>query len=264
LALITTIIVFKGFAIAAIVTGLYAWYQHVELGIDRAHGIITNPIYYGGIVLLLSFFSLFALKVIHNPLLRILLVTGFVFGMYASIVSGSRGGWITLPTVLLLFMTYNIWNISLQRRLFILVAALILMFGIYQSDNLPVKQRVNVAISGVSDYFSEGKMSSVGYRLEMWKASYLSARDNNFLGSGENSYSPEIKRLSQEGRINKGLVHFVDPHSQYFNTLLDQGIIGVFSLFLIFLIPLKMLSNNLKDHDQPHVITMFLLILLGS
>jgi O-antigen ligase len=142
------------------------------------------------------------------------------------------------------------------------------IFGVYQSDNLPVKQRVDTAIDQASNYLSDNKqghfLSSIGLRLEMWKASYLSAKDNNFLGSGENSYRPEIQRLVQEGKVHKSLVRFVDPHSQYFNTLLDQGIIGLFSLFLIFLIPLKVLLNNLKDHSQSQISVMFSSVLLLS
>jgi O-antigen ligase len=261
-------IVLIGAATGGIVTGIVAWYEYYYLSYLMAEGVTGNHIYFGEIALLLSIFSLFGLKVIQNYLLRVFLVIGVIFGIYATLVSGSRGGWIALPTILLLFMVYNIWNLSLQRRLLASVVMAMVIFGVYQSDNLPVKQRVDTAIDQASNYLSDNKqghfLSSIGLRLEMWKASYLSAKDNNFLGSGENSYRPEIQRLVQEGKVHKSLVRFVDPHSQYFNTLLDQGIIGLFSLFLIFLIPLKVLLNNLKDHSQSHISVMFSSVLLLS
>ena len=261
-------IVLIGAATGGIVTGVVAWYEYYYLSYLMAEGMTGNHIYFGEIALLLSIFSLFGLKVIQNYLLRVFLVIGVIFGIYATLVSGSRGGWIALPTILLLFMVYNIWNLSLQRRLLASVVMAMVIFGVYQSDNLPVKQRVDTAIDQASNYLSDNKqghfLSSIGLRLEMWKASYLSAKDNNFLGSGENSYRPEIQRLVQEGKVHKSLVRFVDPHSQYFNTLLDQGIIGLFSLFLIFLIPLKVLLNNLKDHSQSHISVMFSSVLLLS
>jgi O-antigen ligase len=92
----------------------------------------------------------------------------------------------------------------------------------------------------------------------------LIAKDHNFLGAGENSFKSEVKRLVQEDKVHKSLKSFVDPHSQYFNTLLDQGIIGFSSLLLIFFIPLKVLLNNLKNKNQSHVSAMFSSIILLS
>jgi O-antigen ligase len=128
----------------------------------------------------------------------------------------------------------------------------VVLAGTYHSPDLIVKQRLDKAIEQVSDYYTDNRMSSVGYRLEMWKASYLSAIDHNFLGAGENSFRPEVKRLAKEGRVHESLNRFVDPHSQYFNALLDQGFLGVISLLLISFIPLKILLSNLKDTNQSH------------
>ena len=128
---------------------------------------------------------------------------------------------------------------------------------VYHSPDLIVKQRVDSAIAQFSDYYTDHKMSSVGYRLEMWKASYLSAEGHNFLGAGENGFRSEVARLAKEGEVHEGLQQFVDPHSQYFNSLLDQGGIGVFSLLLIFIIPLKILLSNLKDNNESHTSAMF-------
>jgi len=161
-------------------------------------------------------------------------------------------------------MSYNIWNIALWKRLLGSIMMVVILFGVYNSPELTVKQRVDITIDEVVSYYSDGRMSSIGYRLEMWKASYLSARDHNFLGAGENSFKSEMKRLAQEDKVHKSLQNFVDPHSQYFNTLLDQGIIGFSSLLLIFFIPLKVLLNNLKDRSQSHTSVMFSSVLLLS
>jgi O-antigen ligase len=154
-------------------------------------------------------------------------------------------------------MSYNIWNIALWKRLLSLVLIVVVLVGAYHSPDLIVKQRLDKAIEQVSDYYTDNRMSSVGHRLEMWKASYLSAIDHNFLGAGENSFRPEVKRLAKEGRVHESLHQFVDPHSQYFNALLDQGFLGVISLLLISLIPLKILSSNLKGTNQSHESALF-------
>jgi O-antigen ligase len=257
-------IVLIGAAIGGIFSGVIAWYEYYYLSYSMAEGVAGSHIYFGEIALLLSIFSVFGLTTVKGYSIKLLLVVGFIFGGYAMLISGSRGGWITLPTILILFMSYNIWNIALWKRLLGSIMVVVILFSAYHSPELPVKQRVDLAINEVVSYYSDSEMSSIGYRLEMWKASYLSAKDGNFLGNGENGYRSEVKRLVQEGRVDKSLIRFVDPHSQYFNTLLDQGVIGVLSLLLIFFIPLKVLFNNLKNQKQSHVSAMFSSIILLS
>jgi len=257
-------IVLVGAAIGGIFSGVIAWNEYYYLSYSMAEGIAGNHIYFGEIALLLSILSIFGLTFVKSYSIKLLLVAGFIFGGYAMLISGSRGGWIALPTILILLMSYNIWNIALWKRLLGSIMVVVILFSAYHSPELPVKQRVDLAINEVVSYYSDSEMSSIGYRLEMWKASYLSAKDGNFLGNGENSYRSEVKRLVQEGRVDKSLIRFVDPHSQYFNTLLDQGVIGVLSLLLIFFIPLKVLFNNLKNQKQSHVSAMFSSIILLS
>ncbi len=257
-------IVLIGAAIGGIFSGVIAWYEYYYLSYSMAEGVAGNHIYFGEIALLLSTLSVFGLMAVKGYPIKLLLVAGFIFGGYAMLISGSRGGWITLPTILILFMSYNIWNIALWKRLLGSIMMVVILFSAYHSPELLVKQRVDISIDEVVNYYSDNKMSSIGHRLEMWRASYLSAKDHNFLGAGENSFKSEMKRLTQEGKVHKSLQYFVDPHSQYFNTLLDQGIIGLASLLLIFFIPLKVLFNNIKNKNQSHVSAMFSSIILLS
>ena len=74
-------IVLIGVAIAAIVTGIYAWYQHVELGASRSHGI-SNPIYYGDIALLIFIFCISGALSIKGVLFKsFLFVSAFLHYM---------------------------------------------------------------------------------------------------------------------------------------------------------------------------------------
>jgi len=249
-------IVLIAVAIAAIVTGIYAWYQYVDLNMGRARGI-SNPIYYGDIAMMIFLFCSIGVLSVKSTWLKLLLIVSTIFALYAVLTSGTRGGWIAFPTLILLYISYNLWNVALWKRLLISILLAAVLVGTYHSSDSIVNQRVNQTIEHLSDYYTDNKMSSIGFRLEMWRASYLSAKDHDFLGAGENSFKPEVQRLVKEGKVHKGIQQFVDPHSQYFNSLLDQGIIGLVSLLLIFIIPLKVLLNNLKDHNQSHVSTMF-------
>lgn len=254
-------IVLAGFAIGAIVTGIYAWYQHVELGLARAHGI-TNAVYYGDIVMLFFLFCVYGALVVKNIGFRLFLFIAAIFGLYAAIVSGTRGGWITLPSMLILLLTYNVWKVSLLKRLSVSILFLIIMIGVYQSPSTGVQARVNLTIENVSKYFSEGKMSSIGYRLEMWKTSWLIAKNDNFLGNGPNDYRSSAQIIVDTGQVHKGVAQFAGPHNQYVESMVNEGVFGLISLLAIFFIPMRIALKNLQDPKSLHISAMFVLTIL--
>jgi len=254
-------IVLVGFAIGAIVTGIYAWYQYVELGLARAHRI-TNVIYYGDIVMLFFIFCGYGALIAKNIWFRLFLFIAAIFGLYAALVSGTRGGWVTLPSVLILLLTYNVWNISLLKRLSASILLLLILVSVYQSPNMGVQARVNQTIENVSKYFSEGKMSSIGYRLEMWKTSWLIAKNDNFLGNGPDDYRSSAQKIVDTGQVHKSVTRFAGPHNQYFESMVNEGVFGLVSLLAIFFIPMRIILKNLHDPKSRHISAILVLTIL--
>jgi O-antigen ligase len=244
-------IVLIGAAIATIVTGLYAWYQYVELGI-RVHGI-TNAVYYGDIVTILFVLSVYGILQAKNTWVRFLMFIAAIFGLYAALLSGTRGSWITIPSLMILLFTYNVWNISLFKRVLATILFLIILVGVYQAPSSGVKNKVNQTIENVSAYFSEHKMSSIGHRLEMWKTSWLIAKNDNFLGNGPDDYRSSAQKIVDTGQVNKGIARFAGPHNQYFESLVNEGIFGLISLFAIFFIPIRIALKILQDPKSKRI-----------
>lgn len=82
---------------------------------DGRFGIATlDLIHFGNFELMLGMMSLLSLDwTKHDALwLRIFKVIGFFAGIYASIMSGSRGGWIALPLFLLIYLYFRFGKIS--------------------------------------------------------------------------------------------------------------------------------------------------------
>ena len=254
-------IVLAGFAIGAIVTGIYAWYQHVELGLTRAHGI-TNAVYYGDIVMLFFIFCVYGILIAKNIGFRLFFFIAAIFGLYAALASGTRGGWVTLPSILILLLTYNVWKISLLKRLSASILVLLILVGAYQSPNMGVQVRANQTIENVSKYFSEGKMSSIGSRLEMWKTSWFIAKNDNFLGNGPDDYRTSAQKIVDTGQVHKSVTRFAGPHNQYFESLVNEGAFGLMSLLAIFFIPIRIMLKNLRDPKSQHISAMFVLTIL--
>jgi O-antigen ligase len=196
---------------------------------------------------------------------RGVLLIAVIVGFYAVLVSGSRGGWVAIPAIAILFFSIKASGPSFWKKTISLSVLAAILYIAYQSPNLPVKSRVDAAISNVTAYYQEGKVNtSSGFRLEMWKAAWLMTEDSNFLGVGEAQYHANLEKLIKEEKVDKRLDYFSAPHSQYFNSLSEQGVIGLISLFLMMLIPLKTALRKIKENKEGKSPALFVAILIIS
>ena len=237
--------IFFGSILGAIVAGGYSWYQYEHLNLSMSLGVANNHIFFGQVALILTMFS-FCSAVVSKKTINIFLsVVGALCGLYAVIVSGSRGGWLAIPAIFLFLFSANVWHVS---KLKIVVVAVLLFFtsiGVYNIDKLPVKSRVDRVFTEVDLYFTKDNVqTSVGSRLEMWKGAFLIAKDSNFLGVGENNYISARQKLKDDGRVNQKMLHW-DPHNLYLNILAKQGVFGLLALLSIMLVRLSWLSKRL-------------------
>jgi O-antigen ligase len=251
-------------AIGSILAGIYAYYQHTILGANMAEGF-TSHIYFGQVALILTLFSLVGVMMNKKLWIKGVLLMAVVMGFYAVIVSGSRGGWVAIPAIAILFSSIKTSKPSFWKKTISLSVLAAILYIAYQSPNLPVKSRVDAAISNVTAYYQEDKVdNSSGFRLEMWKAAWLMTKDSNFLGVGEAQYHGHVIRLIKDDKVDKRLDYFSAPHSQYFNSLSEQGMIGLLSLFLMMLIPLRMGIDNIRENRQAKFTGLFVSVLIVS
>jgi O-antigen ligase len=236
--------VFIGSILGAIVAGGYSWYQYEHLNLSMSLGVANNHIFFGQVALILTMFSFCSAVVSKKTINTLLSVVGVLCGLYAVIVSGSRGGWLAIPAIFLFLFSANVWHVS---KLKIVVVAVLLFFtsiGVYNIDKLPVKSRVDRVFTEVDLYFTKDNVQpSVGSRLEMWKGAFLIAKDSNFLGVGESNYDSAQQKLRDDGRVNQKMLRW-DPHNLYLNVAAKQGIFGLLALLSIMLVPLRLFFKD--------------------
>jgi len=256
--------IWVGSAIGSVLAGIYAYYQHTILGNSMAEGF-TSHIYFGQMALILTLFSFIGLLMNKKLWVRGVLLIAVIVGFYAVISSGSRGGWVALPAVIVLFLSIKTAKPSFGKKAVFIGVLMSILYAAYQSPQFPVKSRVDKAVNGVIAYYQEGKVnSSSGLRLEMWKAAWLMTGDSKFLGVGEAQYHTNLEKLIKEGKVYKGLDNYSAPHSQYFNSLSEQGAAGLLTLFFMMLIPLKVALNKMKENKEIKFIGLFIAILIIS
>lgn len=229
-----------GVTCGALLAGLVAmdqvWWQ-ILLGAEgRAHGTV-NPIIFGNMSLLLAALSLASLGYFaqQHRALVVLPLLSTVMGMAASFLSGSRGGWLALPALAVVFLWYARRRMQAWQYLAIGGGLIILCAVVYYAPQSSVRTRIDSASQEFSDYFSKHLVStSIGARLEMSKAALLVFREHPLLGAGMGGFARETQELIGAGRLDASIAAFNHPHNEYVAALATRGMVGLASLLLLF------------------------------
>ncbi|CAE6701768.1 O-antigen ligase family protein [Paraburkholderia haematera] len=225
-----------GCAAGALAVGAWALLDQPAGGwtdANRLNNSYTNAIPFGDTALLLGFLSVFTLGW-DTPRdwralgLRLLALVG---GGYASYLSGSRGGWLAVPVfVVLLGMQYQ-WYAHRKR---LLIATLVIVIG---AGSLLSTERIQKRLGEVTNDFSmlhQGEdYTSVGLRLQLWKASQLIFTHHPVYGIGKGRLVDELGLLAKRGEVKTEIVN-ERAHSDFFSTLAEMGVIGVMCLLLFY------------------------------
>lgn len=199
----------------------------------------------GGISMSLALFcfacSFYLYK--HNKKFSLLALSAGLSALIASIAIQARGAWIAFPFGILIIVVLSRQLFS--KKLLLIFTVLTVSISFLAGDT--IKNRWSLAINEIKQYQAgENRNSNVGSRLDMWKSSLIAIQERPFLGRSEKEIA-EMRQLHlKEGKIGEAAAGFTNPHNQYFNDADSRGVLGLFSLFSIFLVPLWIFIKNLK------------------
>lgn len=253
--------------LGACLSGIYAFLQYllVELGYPPAFydGAYTtggrvksydNPVYFGNMALILSLFCLVGLSwaSCQDKAVRWIgfLCAGFALGLFASLLSGTRSGWVTLPIAVIVLG--RIYGGSLKsgyfwKTLLSLIAIMVVAFAVPQAG---VRDRVYAAFSDLEQYFSgTNRNTSVGYRLEMWRAGIKAFQKSPVVGLGAEGFAEFQQELISEGQVVKEIEKWRHLHNQYVEALAKQGLIGFVALICLFWVSLRLFYKAANSRE---------------
>ena len=166
---------------------------------------------------------------------RIIALIASLFAAYAIIQSGSRGIWVAVPVLgyLLLWLKY--------RQAFVkpaLVFTLVVIVASY--SNPSVKNRVNTAVFEIENYLAStdvsdpARYSSMGGRLEMWRAAGTMFSSSPWLGVGPDGFRVQSQQLVDSGEWSGKLMIHMFPHNIYLTALATMGLFGLLIMLAFF------------------------------
>ncbi|CAB3780859.1 hypothetical protein LMG28614_01104 [Paraburkholderia ultramafica] len=226
-----------GFVAGALGAGTWAIYAHFHPAVwvdpNRLGNSFINPIPFGDTALLLGFLSI--VSITRGKPARILEVAikiaAFLLGGYASYLSGSRGGWIAVP--LLVWTTVGGRHWLAGRRARITLGCAIVVFLVALGSTSIVRERVDAVVSDVTELQQGNIDTSVGLRLELWRASALLYLRQPAFGVGRGRLDEALNELAQRAEAPRSIVNS-GAHSDFFSTLSQMGTVGVAALLLLY------------------------------
>lgn len=245
-----------GMAVGAIVAGLTAinqswWHGDTAVTVGRASGSV-NAIIFGNLSLLMSSICVAGMPYFwrQHRWTFALPILAAVMGLLASLLSGSRGGWLALPAIVLLFIWFwreriKFWQLGILGATLASIAV-----GVYLTPQIGVQARIFQAYQDTNNYFQSHQVNtSTGARLELWKAAWIVFQNHPLLGAGHGGYVNEKQALIDSGLIESSIAGFSHPHNEYLATMATRGLVGLITLLLLFLIPARVFFHYTKQTE---------------
>ena len=238
---------------------------------NRITTYFVDPLTFGSLTLLFSLLSIAALNFFWQKLSvihRIVVLIAVLSGLYLSVMSGSRTGWLVLPLFLFIWMRY--FALVQYGKAKAISGALVLMGGILLFIPLqPVLvEKIHLALSEVSNYHwnTLNPDNSVGMRISFYRMAVFYFLENPLKGWGDLGWmklidSPEISQYATAFTKDYAKNGF---HNEVFTSAVRSGIWGLISSVALLFIPV-FFAINIQSKSTSYTLkslTLFLLIFM--
>ncbi len=247
---------------AGIAVGSYsvcgvAFWQTQILNMRDADGL-TNGVRFGGICTMLAILCVAGLFWARREnigrvwLWRLALALGVLGATYGSIMSGTRGAWISVPAVFVLFCLGSFTQRNLHRACTVAVLLLAAAGTWYVAvpDN-PIEKGYDRAVTDISNYVEKGNAKgSIGARFEIWRAATLNIPHKPILGWSVKDYRAQLERQVASKELDPVVLKLSHAHNLYLATLVYQGIVGLLPILALFVLPFWFFCRRLRSPNR--------------
>lgn len=222
---------------------------------DRAWTI--NPIPYATFIASIAVISFYFLLQSHTFRERILWLITFITILPPLFFSQARGLWLALTIAILLLVIKSISNNKKNVFFLIVLIVIIAIPSYFISEKLTQRfQQTKLEVQQISD----GNLdTSIGMRLQMWKAALYLSTESPLVGLGDTHIAYK-KELAEQGIISPAIIDFSHYHNQFLNELVKYGVIGLALLLLAICLPIYSLFNVKKQHKWPAILVLLIFI----
>lgn len=244
----------SGVAVGAMSGAAIAAWQTVGQDLGRAVGF-TGVIQFGDLGLMLGVFcaaGIFWANKQDGPqrwVWRCVLALGVLGGAYASLASGSRGGWIALPAVVVIFLVAFIDKRNV--KLTIITLAVLAVAAATVAVNVPtIKHRYDRAILDVQQYEEGNADTSIGARFAIWQATVKMIAEKPITGWGNREYRAEQERLVANKEAQPIILELANTHNNYLELWVFQGVFAVILVVALLVSSFVYFARRLRSRQR--------------
>lgn len=237
----------------------YAFPVAAILGLAMSHdlggrtGVDTlDLIHFGDFELSLGVLSVMSINWFgkDSQALRWLKVAGLLAGLWASIASGSRGGWLAIPLFIVLIVYFRAgrmsWRVVANSSLIIALMATLLF-----SAASTVQKRLDNISSDVADLAQGRADTSIGIRLQLYKAALEVFIHNPVFGVGPEGFAEQMKPMAAAGKLTKEAAYLGEGevHNDILSKAAGMGIFGVLAILAVYFAPMRLFWRAAKSSN---------------
>jgi O-antigen ligase len=222
-----------------------AW-QRLALGIDRPGGLI-NAITFGDLSLLLALLAVAAAIDLREDAHQAgFAALGALAGLGASLMTGSRGGWVALAAAALLFLRH-VRGIGGGRVRALLAAGAALVLAAWFVPATGMQARFDEGVTDVRTWVGGGSVNTrVGTRLELWKGASMLIAERPLLGRDFEACLERLAEFAREGRLDPVVLTLPHLHNDGLQELAKGGVLGFALWVAILAAPLLFFLRELR------------------
>lgn len=247
-------IIIYGIATGCIGLLSLAVYERYYLGLERT-GSFINAIQLGNIAMVFGLLSCVMACYSYKRFryyvpICVLLLVAALCGVFASLSTLTRGGLVFLPLIVILISIYFIKEIKAYKKQFTFGGVLIIVSLFFLLNDSEIKSRLMLGVAEVENYLSGHEVNtSIGLRLELWKAAVLIGKENPILGVGADQYLALKASLIDQNILDSSILSYGHSHNAYLYAFARRGVAGVFFLLLMLTFPLVIAHSGLKKKN---------------
>ncbi len=226
-----------------------------ELG--RYGTAFVRPNAFGTYTTVLTSFCLFNISSPSKSLIiwRLYQISGFLIGLALVIGSGTRGAWLAIPFILVIWLIYNFR--ALRYYLPWLLLLIIIFYFISSAGFFTYPgNRSSSGFYEIINWFNHSNVDSpTGLRLSIWKISWQLFLHNPLFGYGNKGYVAFLNEpwfSSTASAAAKGTLACCGTHNELLANTLRSGITGTLSILFLFIAPFSLFAKNAR-HLNPDI-----------
>jgi O-antigen ligase len=230
----------------------------------------VDPLSFGSYCLLFSFLSLAGLTCFWSEMSwqkRILSLAGIACGIYLSVASGSRTGWLNLPVFMLLWMGFCLKpRIGLGRTLF-LAAVLLALIVVLLIAKPNLANKFILAYQEIRAYqwSAMNPDSSVTLRISFYRMGYFYFMEHPWSGWGDLGWMARMNAPELMVYASPAAREFPSHgfHNEIINSAVRSGVWGLVSSTLLFAVVIYRACRGLiHGFGSSQLIALMLLIFI--